>query len=128
MGAGPCHLIVDKEGEHVFSPRNYGGGSVVVLPIDEKGRLGEPTDFIQHKGKSKNPSRQEGPHAHCVALDAANRFAFVCDLGLDKVMIYKYDARGGQTDAERSAGGQAPPRQRAASHRFHAGRPIRLRY
>ena len=95
VGEGPCHPIVDKKGKHVLAA-NYGSGSVVVLPIDEKGRLGEPTDFVQHKGKSVNPGRQEGPHAHCVALDAANRFAFVCDLGLDKVMIYKYDAEKGK--------------------------------
>ena len=95
VGEGPCHLIVDKEGKHVLAA-NYGSGSVVVLPIDEKGRLGEPTDFVQHKGKSKDPARQEGPHAHCVALDAANHFAFVCDLGLDKVMIYKYDEEKGK--------------------------------
>ena len=86
---------MDKEGKHVLAA-NYGSGSVVVLPIDEKGRLGDPTDFVQHKGKSVNPGRQEGPHAHCVALDAANHFAFVCDLGLDKVMIYKYDAAKGK--------------------------------
>jgi 6-phosphogluconolactonase len=95
VGEGPCHLIVDKEGKHVLAA-NYGSGSVVVLPIDDKGRLGDPTDFVQHKGKSKDPARQEGPHAHCVALDAANHFAFVCDLGLDKVMIYKYDAAKGK--------------------------------
>ncbi len=95
VGEGPCHLIVDKAGKHVIAA-NYGSGSVVVLPIDENGRLGEPTDFVQHKGKSKDPARQEGPHAHCAALDAANLFAFVCDLGLDKVMIYKYDAEKGK--------------------------------
>ena len=95
VGSGPCHLIVDKEGKHVLAA-NYGGGSTVVLPIDEKGRVGAYTDFVQHEGKGADPSRQEGPHAHCVALDAANRFAFVCDLGLDKVLIYKYDAEKGK--------------------------------
>jgi 6-phosphogluconolactonase len=108
VGDGPCHLIVDKEGKHVLAA-NYGGGSTVVLPIDEKGRLGDPTDFVQHKGKSKDPARQEGPHAHCVALDAANRFAFVCDLGLDKVLIYKYDeAKGKLAPNNPSAANIAP--------------------
>jgi 6-phosphogluconolactonase len=50
---------------------------------------------VQHAGKSVNPERQTGPHAHCVTLDNANRFAFVCDLGLDKVLIYRYDASKG---------------------------------
>ena len=95
VGSGPCHLIVDKEGKHVLAA-NYGSGSTVVLPIDEQGRVGDHTDFVQHAGKGADPSRQEGPHAHCVALDEANRFAFVCDLGLDKVLIYHYDAEKGK--------------------------------
>ena len=95
VGEGPCHLIVDKEGKHVLAA-NYGSGSVVVLPIDEKGRLGEPDRFRPAQGQEQRPGAQEGPHAHCVALDAANHFAFVCDLGLDKVLIYKYDAAKGK--------------------------------
>jgi 6-phosphogluconolactonase len=108
VGEGPCHLIVDKEGKHVLAA-NYGSGSVVVLPIDEQGRLGEHCDFVQHKGKSKDPARQEAAHAHCVALDAANHFAFVCDLGLDKVMIYKYnEAKGKLTPNDPPAAAVAP--------------------
>jgi 6-phosphogluconolactonase len=93
-GAGPCHLVVDRAGKHVLAA-NYGSGSVCVLPIDSDGRLGKATSFIQHKGSSANKARQEGPHAHCVALDAANRFAVVCDLGLDKLLVYRYDAERG---------------------------------
>jgi 6-phosphogluconolactonase len=67
-----------------------------VLPVASDGRLGEASDVVQHEGKSVNPQRQEGPHAHCVTLDPANQFLFVCDLGLDKVMIYKFDAESGK--------------------------------
>jgi 6-phosphogluconolactonase len=95
MGSGPCHLILDRAGRHVFVA-NYGSGSVAVFPVAADGRLGKASDFVQHEGKSVNPQRQEGPHAHCVTLDAANRFLFVCDLGLDKVMIYKFDAANGK--------------------------------
>ncbi|MCL5097403.1 MAG: lactonase family protein [Candidatus Omnitrophica bacterium] len=93
-GAGPCHLIVDKAGKNVLVA-NYGGGSVAVLPIQTDGRLGAAATFIQHHGSSVNPQRQEGPHAHCVTLDQANRFAYVCDLGLDKVMVYRFDPAQG---------------------------------
>ena len=93
-GPGPCHLIVDRTGRYVLAA-NYAGGSVCVLPIREDGSLGEATTFIQHQGSSVNPKRQEGPHAHGIYLDAANRFAFVPDLGLDKVMIYRFDAAQG---------------------------------
>jgi 6-phosphogluconolactonase len=93
-GKGPCHLVVDAKGKHVLAA-NYGGGSVCVLPIDKDGRLGKATAFVQHKGKGVNPERQEGPHAHSINLDTANRFAFVADLGLDKVLVYKFDATKG---------------------------------
>jgi len=93
-GAGPCHLVVDKAGKNVLAA-NYGGGNGVVLPIGPDGRLGERSAFFQHTGSSVNPGRQKEPHAHSINLDPANRFAFVADLGLDKVLIYKFDpARG----------------------------------
>jgi 6-phosphogluconolactonase len=94
MGSGPCHLVVDREGRNVIVA-NYNSGSVAVLPVAADGRLGETTAFVQHAGKSVNPARQAGPHAHCVTLDAANRFAFVCDLGLDQVLTYRFDASHG---------------------------------
>ncbi|MCS6863066.1 MAG: lactonase family protein, partial [Abditibacteriales bacterium] len=93
-GAGPCHLVVDNAGKNVLVA-NYGGGSVAVLPIQADGTLREASCFIQHTGKSVNPQRQEAPHAHSINLDAANRFAFVADLGLDKVLIYRFDAAKG---------------------------------
>jgi 6-phosphogluconolactonase len=94
MGTGPCHLILDKAGRHLLVA-NYGSGSVSVLPVAADGRLGAATSVVQHTGRSVHPERQAGPHAHCVTLDPANRFAFVCDLGLDKVMAYRYDAPRG---------------------------------
>jgi 6-phosphogluconolactonase len=68
---------------------------VAVLPVDAEGRLGAPTSVVQHAGKSVNPERQKGPHAHGMTVDPANRFAFACDLGLDKVLIYAFDADKG---------------------------------
>ncbi len=95
MGAGPCHLVLDKTGKNLLVA-NYDSGSVAVFPVAADGTIGEPSDFVQHKGSSINKERQEGPHAHCVALDPANQFAYVCDLGLDKVMIYRFDAEHGK--------------------------------
>jgi 6-phosphogluconolactonase len=42
-----------------------------------------------------DPGRQEGPHAHSINLDTANRFAFAADLGLDQVLLYRFDAAAG---------------------------------
>ena len=98
VGTGPCHVVVDATHKDVLVA-NYASGSVAVLPVSADGHLGEASTFIQHHGKSINPSRQEGPHAHCLTLDAANRFAFACDLGLDEVLVYKFDAEHGTLTA-----------------------------
>ena len=94
VGTGPCHLTVDASGKTVLVA-NYGGGSIAALSIREDGHLGDTTAFIQHTGSGANRQRQEAPHAHGIYLDAANRFALVPDLGLDKVQIYRFDAAHG---------------------------------
>lgn len=92
VGAGPCHLTVDKTGRMVLAA-NYGGGSVVSFPINADGSIGEHTGFVQHVGRSITP-RQAQPNAHSVNISPDNRFAFVADLGLDQVLIYKLDPVG----------------------------------
>ena len=93
-GAGPCHLTVDKTGKYVLVA-NYGGGSLVVFPILSDGRLGRASGFVQHKGASVNPQRQEGPHVHSVYMSPDNRFVVSADLGLDEVFVYGFDAAKG---------------------------------
>ena len=95
LGAYPCYLCVDKTSRFVLAA-NYGNGSVSVFPILDGGRLGAPTDTVQHHGSGKDPVRQESAHAHCVCLDPANRYAFVADLGLDRVMIYRFESSTGK--------------------------------
>jgi 6-phosphogluconolactonase len=89
-GTGPCHLSVDRTGRCVLVA-NYGSGSIAALPVKADGSLGEPASVIQHRGSSVNVQRQQGPHAHQIVTDAANRFAWVCDLGLDQVLVYRLD-------------------------------------
>jgi 6-phosphogluconolactonase len=96
-GAAPCHLVCDNAGKHVLAA-NYTGGSAIVYEILDDGKLGERTGFVQHKGSGPDKGRQENPHAHSINLDKGNHFAFVADLGLDKIMIYKFDqAKGSLT-------------------------------
>jgi 6-phosphogluconolactonase len=94
-GESPCHLTVDQTGQFVFVA-NYRGGNVAVLPISHDGRLGAATDVVPHDGQSLDLTRQEAAHAHSITLDASNRFAFVADLGLDKIMIYELDLTQGR--------------------------------
>jgi 6-phosphogluconolactonase len=93
-GADPCYITVDKTGKYVLVA-NYTGGSVAVFPVLANGKLGEASAFVQHTGKGTNPERQEGPHAHSIDLSPDNRFAMVDDLGLDELLVYKFDAAKG---------------------------------
>lgn len=103
-GGGPCHLVVDQAGKNVLVA-NYGGGSAAVLPIQDDGSLGPATDFEQHEGSSINERRQEGPHAHSINLDPQGQFAFVADLGLDEVRIYRFDPLKGTLTANEPPAG-----------------------
>jgi len=93
-GGAPCYVSVDDTGRFALVA-NYVGGSVAVLPIAEDGRLGEAAAVVQHRGSGPNAKRQKGPHAHCVILDPSNRFALAADLGIDRIMVYRFDARAG---------------------------------
>lgn len=94
-GVGPCYATVDQGGRYVFAA-NYGSGSACMLPILPDGSLGPASDWVQHVGSSVNPRRQTGPHAHSINVDPTNRFVYVADLGMDKVMAYAIDYAGGK--------------------------------
>jgi 6-phosphogluconolactonase len=93
-GADPCYIIVDKSGKWVLVA-NYTGGSIAVFPVLPDGKLGEASTFVQHTGHGADPKRQEGPHAHSIDLSPDNRLAFVDDLGLDELLVYKFDPSKG---------------------------------
>jgi 6-phosphogluconolactonase len=111
-GTDPCHLIVDATGRNVLIA-NFASGGVCVLPVRADGSLGDASQVIQHEGSSIDPVRQKGPHAHAVAIDRANRFVFVPDLGIDKVLIYALDAANGRLTPN--------PAQRSVSTKPGAG-------
>ena len=100
QGAGPCHVAVDRDGMVVLAA-NYGSGSAICLGLDADGGLkpataGTPGGFIQHAWDRAgttgiDPRRQEKPHAHSVDVAPDGRFAFVCDLGLDEVLVHALD-------------------------------------
>lgn len=94
-GADPCHVTVNKENTHVFVC-NFMSGSICVFPIMTDGSLGEASDFIQHTGSSVNKLRQASPHAHSLVFDGSGHMAFVPDLGIDKLMIYRTDPAKGR--------------------------------
>lgn len=84
MGSGPCHVTLDKEARNLLVA-NFRGRNVAVLPVSPDGKLGEATEVVTDIGKPQ-----------CVAVDPGNRFAFVCDLGSHKVLVYKFDPEKGK--------------------------------
>lgn len=94
QGADPCHLSVDSR-KRTLLVANYTGGNVSVFPLRSDGTLGVVAEVKQHEGSGPK-EQQKGPHAHCVIFDRAERYAFASDLGIDKVMIYRFDRTTGK--------------------------------
>jgi len=68
---------------------------VATFPVHSDGHVGEASTFIQHTGSGVNHERQEGPHAHWIETTADSRFAIASDLGLDKLLVYRWNATNG---------------------------------
>lgn len=94
LGGGPAHLSLDKSARYLLVA-NYSSGSSAVFPIGHDGRLGPHSAFVQNVGSSVNPHRQAGPHAHSIQVTNDNRCAIVADLGLDKLLLYRFDDHTG---------------------------------
>ena len=94
LGGGPAHVSLDRSARYLMVA-NYNGGSVAVFSIGKDGRLGRHTAFVQNAGSSVNPERQAGPHAHFIQATPDNRFAITADLGLDKLLVHRFDAKTG---------------------------------
>ncbi|MGK0187320.1 MAG: 6-phosphogluconolactonase [Verrucomicrobiales bacterium] len=86
---GGTHVAVHPTGKFLMTAQ-YGGGSVAVFPLADDGALQNRSQLIDHEGGSRVvDKRQNSPHPHWVGFDAAGNYAFVPDLGLDGVVIYK---------------------------------------
>ncbi|MES1263062.1 MAG: lactonase family protein [Peristeroidobacter soli] len=110
-GRGPSYVSVDGSGKYVLDA-NYGGGFVEVYSLAKDGSLDQQTAFVQHIGSSVNV-RQSKPYAHWFRTDPSNKFGLVADLGMDQVVIYKFDAKTGKLTPNdppftKVAGGMGP--------------------
>jgi 6-phosphogluconolactonase len=72
-------------------PQENPGQAVVVFPIAENGALKPPLCSVAHHGRGPGPIRQERPHPHCAMPSPDGRFVLVPDLGIDKVMCYRFE-------------------------------------
>jgi 6-phosphogluconolactonase (cycloisomerase 2 family) len=132
-GAGPAHISVHPSGKYVFSA-NYAGGTVAVLPIRANGELGEATD-IKHDHGPVGPehaasappgsfaiSGHEKPHAHTIESDPSGRFVISTDLGMDRILIWKFDNERGKLTPNDPASVSVPPGDGPRHIAFHPNR------
>lgn len=91
-GKAPCHLAVHPSGRYLFVA-NYLGG-IAMYPIQADGSLAEASHVQYLEGSGPSP-RQKSSHPHSVTLDQEGRFAYVADLGTDKIMIFSINLEKG---------------------------------
>jgi 6-phosphogluconolactonase len=114
---GAAHVAVDERGRTLLTAQ-YGGGSVAAFSVNPDGSLGKRTTLINHQGGSGVvDGRQDEPHAHWVGFSPDNRFAFVPDLGLDRVLIYRHDPASSSITPAGSA--SVPPGGGPRHMKFH---------
>ncbi|AZK45011.1 lactonase family protein [Paenibacillus lentus] len=88
-GASPCHVSLSPS-RHLLVA-NYSSGHVNSFELDEQGRLAGKAATVQHVGSGFRQDRQESAHAHHVLPSKDGRYAFVSDLGLDQIIIYRLE-------------------------------------
>ena len=101
-GSIAAHVSFDRTGRWLLVA-NYRLGedgarppqALVVYPIEADGGLGAPAASVGHTGHGPNAARQEGPHPHCAVASPDNRHIVVADLGIDRIMVYAFDAATG---------------------------------
>jgi 6-phosphogluconolactonase len=106
-GRGPSYVSVDGSGRYVLDA-NYGGGFIEVYSLAKDGSLDAQTAFIEHSGSSVH-ARQNKPFAHWFRTDPSNRFGLVADLGIDQIVVYRFDAKTGKLTPNNPPAAKTPP-------------------
>ena len=79
---------------------------------------GPTIEYLDHQATADAGANQKAvSHAHWTGVSPDNRFAFVPDLGLDKVVIYKLDAAS--STLEPHGNGVLPPGSGPRHMKFH---------
>jgi 6-phosphogluconolactonase len=83
-------VVLDPSGT-LAGTVTYASGTFTLYRVEADGRLSEPFYTDQHTGTPLSP-RQPGPKAHGIVFSKDSRFAYVAELGLDRVYSYRIDA------------------------------------
>lgn len=107
---------------------NYGSGHVSVLPVRKDGALGDAIQSIALPGEPRLRHRvghQECAHPHDIVFDPTGRFVIVPDKGLDRIFVFRFNARTGQLTPA-GKGGFIDSRDGAGPRHvaFHPGRAV----
>lgn len=100
LGDEPAHVTLSMDERYLFVS-NYGsrpnpGGSLVVLPVDARGRIGAAVQLLRHPASGVHPGRQQSSHVHSAVFSPDGRTLFVADLGADRLFAYRYDPANGE--------------------------------
>jgi len=95
MGDDPCYITISKNQKWAIVA-NYSSGTGAVYPINKDGSLSEAVSVIKHYGHGTNMSRQQSPHIHSTVLSPDDKFLFVQDLGIDKIIEYSLNNKTGK--------------------------------
>jgi 6-phosphogluconolactonase len=83
-------VVLDPSGK-LAGTVTYNTGTVSFYGVEPDGKLTEAFYTDQHTGKPLSPS-QPGPKAHGIVYSKDSKFAYVAELGLDRVYSYRLDA------------------------------------
>jgi 6-phosphogluconolactonase len=79
-----AYLVTDRSGRYLLAA-SYPGNKLTINPIDAQGRVdAKTTQIIPNK-----------PKAHCILVDAANKYCYATSLGSDTIMEWKFDPATG---------------------------------
>jgi 6-phosphogluconolactonase len=88
-----CHVCLDQTGRELFAA-SYDAGTIAAYPVGTDGRIGARTALVTLHGSGPNLERQTSPHAHAVYIDPENKFLYACDLGSDRIWIFRLGDHG----------------------------------
>lgn len=101
-GEDTNQVVCDPSGKVVIAI-NYGahhpgqhGAGIAALSIGSDGKVSEPFYVDLHEGTPLSQRQTSGAHTHGLVFSKDRKFAFVADLGLDRIYTYHFDAAKGQ--------------------------------
>ena len=127
-GNGTAHNSHDNAGRFA-GIANYSGlpaeakpnQSIAIYPRETDGTLRPSVAEMRHRGSGPIAGRQDRPHAHCIRWTPDDRFVVVADLGIDKLVIYRFDAENGALTTHGETA--MPPGSGPRHFRFHPTLP-----